>query len=56
MAMLQFKRITTEKRFIPQIDGLRFVAIASDADAVRATNVTILAEAPSRIAGWRCPT
>jgi peptidoglycan/LPS O-acetylase OafA/YrhL len=29
MAMLQFKRITTQKRFIPQIDGLRFVAIAS---------------------------
>src|ERR1700691_4764835 len=27
--MLQFRRITTEKRFIPQIDGLRFVAIAS---------------------------
>jgi peptidoglycan/LPS O-acetylase OafA/YrhL len=27
--MLQFKRITTQKRFIPQIDGLRFVAIAS---------------------------
>jgi peptidoglycan/LPS O-acetylase OafA/YrhL len=27
--MLQFKRITTQKQFIPQIDGLRFVAIAS---------------------------
>jgi peptidoglycan/LPS O-acetylase OafA/YrhL len=27
--MLQFRRITTQKRFIPQIDGLRFVAIAS---------------------------
>ena len=25
----QFRRITTQKRFIPQIDGLRFVAIAS---------------------------
>jgi peptidoglycan/LPS O-acetylase OafA/YrhL len=25
--MLQFRRITTQKRFIPQIDGLRFVAI-----------------------------
>ena len=28
-SMLQFRRITTQKRFIPQIDGLRFVAIAS---------------------------
>src|SRR5580765_1279387 len=27
--MLQLRRITTQKRFIPQIDGLRFVAIAS---------------------------
>jgi peptidoglycan/LPS O-acetylase OafA/YrhL len=27
--MLQFRRITTQKRFIPQIDGLRFVAIGS---------------------------
>jgi len=27
--MLQFQRITTQKRFIPQIDGLRFVAISS---------------------------
>jgi peptidoglycan/LPS O-acetylase OafA/YrhL len=27
--MLQFRRIMTQKRFIPQIDGLRFVAIAS---------------------------
>jgi len=27
--MLQFRRITTQKRFIPQIDGLRFIAIAS---------------------------
>jgi len=27
--MLQFRRITTQKRFIPQIDGLGFVAIAS---------------------------
>jgi peptidoglycan/LPS O-acetylase OafA/YrhL len=27
--MLQFRRITTQNRFIPQIDGLRFVAIAS---------------------------
>jgi len=27
--MVQFRRITTQKRFIPQIDGLRFVAIAS---------------------------
>jgi len=27
--MLQFRRITTQKRFIPQIDGLRFVALAS---------------------------
>jgi peptidoglycan/LPS O-acetylase OafA/YrhL len=27
--MLQFRRITTHKRFIPQIDGLRFVAIGS---------------------------
>jgi peptidoglycan/LPS O-acetylase OafA/YrhL len=27
--MLQFRRITTQKRFIPQIDGLRFVAISS---------------------------
>jgi len=27
--MFQFRRITTQKRFIPQIDGLRFVAIAS---------------------------
>jgi peptidoglycan/LPS O-acetylase OafA/YrhL len=27
--MLQFQRITTQKRFIPQIDGLRFVAIGS---------------------------
>lgn len=26
---MQFQRITTQKRFIPQIDGLRFVAIAS---------------------------
>jgi peptidoglycan/LPS O-acetylase OafA/YrhL len=26
---LQFRRITTQGRFIPQIDGLRFVAIAS---------------------------
>lgn len=26
--MLQFRRITTQNRFIPQIDGLRFVAIA----------------------------
>jgi peptidoglycan/LPS O-acetylase OafA/YrhL len=29
MAMVQFQRITTQKRFIPQIDGLRFVAIGS---------------------------
>jgi peptidoglycan/LPS O-acetylase OafA/YrhL len=27
--MLNFRRITTQKAFIPQIDGLRFVAIAS---------------------------
>ena len=27
--MLQFRRITTQNRFIPQIDGLRFIAIAS---------------------------
>jgi peptidoglycan/LPS O-acetylase OafA/YrhL len=27
--MLHFQRITTQKRFIPQIDGLRFVAIGS---------------------------
>jgi peptidoglycan/LPS O-acetylase OafA/YrhL len=27
--ILQFRRITTQKRFIPQIDGLLFVAIAS---------------------------
>jgi peptidoglycan/LPS O-acetylase OafA/YrhL len=27
--MLQFRRVTTHKEFIPQIDGLRFVAIAS---------------------------
>lgn len=27
--MLTFRRITTQKRFIPQIDGLRFVAISS---------------------------
>jgi peptidoglycan/LPS O-acetylase OafA/YrhL len=27
--MLQFRRITSQKRFIPQIDGLRFVAISS---------------------------
>jgi peptidoglycan/LPS O-acetylase OafA/YrhL len=27
--MLHFRRITTQKRFIPQIDGLRFIAIAS---------------------------
>jgi peptidoglycan/LPS O-acetylase OafA/YrhL len=27
--MLQFRRITTQGRFIPQIDGLRFVAITS---------------------------
>jgi peptidoglycan/LPS O-acetylase OafA/YrhL len=27
--MLQFQRITTQKRFIPQIDGLRFVAIGA---------------------------
>ncbi len=27
--MFKFRRITTQKRFIPQIDGLRFVAIAS---------------------------
>src|SRR5262252_8329701 len=27
--MLQFRRITTQGRFIAQIDGLRFVAIAS---------------------------
>jgi len=26
--MLQFRRITTQNRFIAQIDGLRFVAIA----------------------------
>ena len=26
--MLQFRRITAQNRFIPQIDGLRFVAIA----------------------------
>ena len=28
-AVFNFRRITTQKRFIPQIDGLRFVAIAS---------------------------
>jgi peptidoglycan/LPS O-acetylase OafA/YrhL len=28
-SMLHFRRITTQTRFIPQIDGLRFVAIAS---------------------------
>jgi len=27
--MFNFRRITTQKRFIPQIDGLRFVAISS---------------------------
>jgi peptidoglycan/LPS O-acetylase OafA/YrhL len=27
--MLQFRRVTTQKRFIPQIDGLRLVAITS---------------------------
>lgn len=27
--MLRFRRITTQKRFIPEIDGLRFVAISS---------------------------
>ncbi|HZR59149.1 MAG TPA: acyltransferase [Terriglobales bacterium] len=27
--MLQFRRITTHKQFIPQIDGLRFIAITS---------------------------
>ena len=27
--MLEFRRITSQKRFIPQIDGLRFVAISS---------------------------
>jgi peptidoglycan/LPS O-acetylase OafA/YrhL len=27
--MLEFRRITNHKRFIPQIDGLRFVAISS---------------------------
>ena len=27
--MLNFRRVTTQKRFIPQIDGLRFVAISS---------------------------
>jgi peptidoglycan/LPS O-acetylase OafA/YrhL len=27
--MFEFRRITTQKRFIPQIDGLRFVAISS---------------------------
>ncbi len=27
--MLQFRRITTQERFIPQVDGLRFVAIGS---------------------------
>src|SRR5439155_2642859 len=27
--MLRFRRITTHNNFIPQIDGLRFVAIAS---------------------------
>lgn len=27
--MREFRRITTQKRFIPQIDGLRFVAISS---------------------------
>ena len=27
--MLHLRRITTQQRFIPQIDGLRFVAIAS---------------------------
>ncbi len=27
--MLNFRRVTTQTRFIPQIDGLRFVAIAS---------------------------
>jgi peptidoglycan/LPS O-acetylase OafA/YrhL len=29
LRMLQFRRITTQKRFIPHIDGLRFVAIGS---------------------------
>ena len=29
MAPLQFRRITTQTRFIPQIDGLRFIAITS---------------------------
>ena len=29
LRMLQFQRITTQKRFIPEIDGLRFVAIGS---------------------------
>jgi len=29
LMMLQFRRITTQNRFIPQIDGLRFIAIAS---------------------------
>ena len=27
--MLNFRRVTTQNRFIPQIDGLRFVAISS---------------------------
>jgi len=27
--MLKFRRITTQNRFVPQIDGLRFIAIAS---------------------------
>jgi peptidoglycan/LPS O-acetylase OafA/YrhL len=27
--MFNFRRITAQKRFIPQIDGLRFVAISS---------------------------
>ncbi len=27
--MLEFRRVTTQRRFIPQIDGLRFVAITS---------------------------
>ena len=29
MTMLNFRRVTTQNRFIPQIDGLRFVAISS---------------------------
>ena len=28
MTMLNFRRVTSQKRFIPQIDGLRFVAIS----------------------------